>query len=266
MSNAEKHITEPGEILIVDDDHASLQLLTEILGSHGYRVRPASSGRLALRSVVIARPDLILLDVKMPDIDGYEVCRRLKAEQASCDIPVIFISGLYGTAEKVKGFDAGGVDYITKPLQPEEILARVKTHLELNRLQLQMKKAYEEVELQVRQRTAELYMVNAELRESERKFKNIFDNIQDGYIMADMDGTILLVNPASAQTLGYDSTGELIGRNMAAEVYGRAADREKVKAILADRGRLDDYELEFRRKNGEHIPVSYSIHLVTDRD
>ncbi|MEW6291247.1 MAG: response regulator [Thermodesulfobacteriota bacterium] len=266
MSNAEKHIAEPGEILIVDDDHASLQLLTEILGSHGYRVRPASSGRLALRTVAIARPDLILLDVKMPDIDGYEVCRRLKAEQASCDIPVIFISGLYGTAEKVKGFDAGGVDYITKPLQPEEILARVKTHLELNRLQLQMKKAYEEVEMQVRQRTAELYMVNAELRESERKFKNIFDNIQDGYIMADMDGTILLVNPASAQTLGYDSTGELIGRNMAAEVYGRAADRETVKAILADRGRVDDYELEFRRKNGENIPVSCSIHLVTDRD
>jgi PAS domain S-box-containing protein len=266
MSNAEKHIAEPGEILIVDDDHASLQLLAEILGSHGYRVRPASSGRLALRSVAIARPDLILLDVKMPDIDGYEVCRRLKAEQASRDIPVIFISGLYGTAEKVKGFDAGGVDYITKPLQPEEILARVKTHLELNRLQLQMKKAYEEVELQVRQRTAELYMVNAELRESERKFKNIFDNIQDGYILADMDGTILLVNPASAQTLGYDSTGELIGRNMAAEVYGRAADREKVKAILADRGRVDDYELEFKHKNGEHIPVSCSIHLVTDRD
>ncbi|MBU0910526.1 MAG: PAS domain S-box protein, partial [Proteobacteria bacterium] len=264
MINTEKQKTGPQEILIVDDTSASLQLLAEILISHGYRVRPASSGRLALRSVAAASPDLILLDVKMPDMDGYEVCRRLKSDEASRDIPVIFISALHGTAEKVKGFDAGCVDYITKPFQPEEVLARVRTHLELRRLQLQLQKAYAGVELQVRQRTAELYQAYKNLRESEKKFKTIFENMQDGYILADMDGTILLVNPASIESLGYGSTEELIGRNVATEVYTRTADREKLKSILREKGKVDDYELEIRRKNGEHITVSCNLHLVTD--
>jgi len=264
MSNAEKPKTEPQEILIVDDNSASLQLLTELLSSHGYRVRPASSGRLALRSVAVARPDLILLDVIMPDMDGYEVCRRLKSDETSRDIPVIFISGLYGTAEKVEGFDAGGVDYITKPFQPEEVLARVRTHLELRHLQVQMQKAYDEVELLVRQRTAELYKTNKALQESERKFKTIFENIQDGYLLADLHDTILLVNPASAQTLGYDSPAELIGRNMGADVYAHPEERGKLKAILGEKGRLDDFELEFRRKNGEVITVSCNVHLLMD--
>jgi PAS domain S-box-containing protein len=264
MINDEKRKTGPQEILVVDDTVASLQLLADILGSQGYRVRPASSGRLALRSVAIARPDLILLDVKMPDMDGYEVCRRLKADEASRDIPVIFISALYGTAEKVRGFDAGGVDYITKPFQRGEVLARVRTHLELRRLQEQMKKAYEEVELQVRQRTAELAKTNKDLRESERKFKAIFENIQDGYLLEDMDGTIMLVNPSSAAILGYDTSEELIGRNLAADVYAHPADRKELKSILEKEGRVDDYALEFRRKNGEHITISCNVHLVKD--
>jgi PAS domain S-box-containing protein len=105
---------------------------------------------------------------------------------------------------------------------------------------------------------------NEKLRESEKKFKTIFENIQDGYILADMDGAILLVNPASVKTLGYDSCEELIGRNVAAEVYTRPADREKLKSILRENGKVHDYELEFRRKNGEHILVSCNLHLVLD--
>ncbi|MEW6521714.1 MAG: response regulator [Thermodesulfobacteriota bacterium] len=264
MTHAAKLDTEPREILVVDDTPASLQLLADILGSNGYRVRPASSGRLALRSVAVARPDLILLDVKMADPDGYEVCRQLKADAASRDIPVIFISALDGIADKVKGFDCGGVDFVTKPFQPEEVLARVKTHLELRHLQVQLQKAYADVELQVRQRTAELCQANADLRESERKFKTIFENIQDGYILADMAGAILLVNPATLQILGYDSAGELIGRKMGDEIYGRPADREKLKAILREKGRVDDYELPFRRRNGEHFIASCSVHLIKD--
>lgn len=266
MLNDEGQNNEPQEILIVDNTPASLLLLAEILGNHGYRVRPASSGRLALRSVAISKPDLILLDVMMPEMDGYEVCRRLKSDETNLDIPIIFISALYGTAEKIQGFDAGGVDYITKPFQPEEVLARVRTHLELRNLQTRLQHAYKAVELQVCQRTAELRETNKALLESERKFKTIFENIQYGYILADLDGKILLVNPASTKILGYDSNDELIGRNIADEVYGHLEDREKVKSLLADKGKVDDYELQFRRKNGDHITVSCNIHLVKDTD
>lgn len=124
--------TDESQILVVDDTPANLKLITGILASHGYRVRAASSGRLALKTVAVELPDLILLDVKMPDMDGYEVCRRLKSEERSRMIPVIFISALTDTEDKIQGFRAGGVDYITKPFQAEEVHARVSTHLKLH--------------------------------------------------------------------------------------------------------------------------------------
>ncbi len=128
----------PAEILVVDDIAANLKLLTDILTGQGYRVRPATGGQLALRSVAFRLPDLILLDVTMPDMNGYEVCQALKSEEKRRDIPVIFISALDATKDKVRGFAAGGVDFITKPFQAEEVLARVETHLALRRMQQQL--------------------------------------------------------------------------------------------------------------------------------
>jgi len=139
MVDREVQKETPGEILIVDDSRESLRLLADILGSRGYRVRPASSGRLALKSIAVRLPDLILLDVKMPAMDGYDVCRCLKSDEKSRDVPVIFISALYETEAKVKGFEAGCVDFITKPFQSEEVLARVHTHLTLRGMQKQLK-------------------------------------------------------------------------------------------------------------------------------
>lgn len=130
------------EILIVDDTPANLKLLAEILGKYGYVVRSASNGRLALRTVAVRKPDLILLDINMPDMDGYEVCQQLKASDSSRAIPVIFISANSEVTDKVKGFAVGGVDYITKPFQHEEVLARVRTHIELRHLQVSLERAY----------------------------------------------------------------------------------------------------------------------------
>jgi PAS domain S-box-containing protein len=132
------------DILAVDDDPAYQQLLKDILSKKGYHIRFASNGLLALRSVAIKLPDLILLDVKIPEMDGYEICRRLKSDKLSRDIPVIFISGLGDTAQKVLGFNAGGVDYITKPFETEEILVRIKTQLRLRELTERMEKKIEE--------------------------------------------------------------------------------------------------------------------------
>ncbi len=126
--------TEPqGNILIVDDTRANLDVLAGILRDHGYKVRPAPSGRLALRAVKAERPDIVLLDIRMPEMDGYEVCRRLKADEETNDIPIIFISALTETADKLEAFRAGGVDYVTKPFHAEEVLARVSVHLKLQR-------------------------------------------------------------------------------------------------------------------------------------
>jgi putative two-component system response regulator len=123
-----------GKILVVDDTVASLKLLADLLKTESYEVRAAISGELALKAAAGEPPELILLDIRMPEMDGYEVCRRLKQLSATCDVPVIFVSAAAETDEKVFGFNVGAVDYVTKPYQRDELLARVSTHLELYRL------------------------------------------------------------------------------------------------------------------------------------
>ena len=127
-------------ILAVDDTPDNLRLLSSILADHEYDVRTASNGKFALQSAQTAPPDLILLDIKMPGMDGYEVCQQLKADERTRDIPVIFISALNEIADKLNGFALGGVDYITKPFQSDEVLARVNTHLTLRRVQQELER------------------------------------------------------------------------------------------------------------------------------
>ena len=125
-------------ILIVDDQAENLRLLSNILQQEGYHTRPARDGRTALMSAYADPPELILLDIMMPELDGYAVCQKLKADARTRDIPVIFISALNEVFDKVKAFELGGIDYITKPLYVEEVIARVKTHLTNRRLQQQL--------------------------------------------------------------------------------------------------------------------------------
>src|SRR6476619_7998658 len=115
----------PASVLVVDDTIENLRLLSSMLEEHGYEVRPVTNGRQALQAVERDPPDLILLDITMPEMDGYEVCRRLQANDRSKEVPVIFLTALTDTADKLRAFDMGGVDYITKPFQFEEVLARV---------------------------------------------------------------------------------------------------------------------------------------------
>jgi len=144
-------------ILVVDDKPNNLRLLANILSEQGYVVRPLRDGRMVLPSVLNQRPDLILLDIRMPEMDGFEVCQQLKANEKTRDIPVIFISALQDVAEKIKGLSLGAVDYIIKPFQTEEVLARVHTHLSLQQLQvhLQQKNAQLQQEISERKRAEE---------------------------------------------------------------------------------------------------------------
>jgi sigma-B regulation protein RsbU (phosphoserine phosphatase) len=150
------------DILIVDDVPANLHLLSEMLTQQGYKVRSVINGHMALMATRAAPPDLILLDINMPGMNGYEVCEHLRADDSTRDIPVIFISALDETEDKVKAFTVGGMDYVTKPFQLEEVLARVETHLALRRLQAELQQTNQELERRVEERTAEVVQLAVE--------------------------------------------------------------------------------------------------------
>jgi two-component system sensor histidine kinase/response regulator len=150
------------DIMIVDDNPANLKLLEDMLVQQGHEVRSFPLGRLALAAAARIRPDLILLDVNMPEMNGYEVCEHLKAGDLA-DIPVIFLSALSETQDKVKAFHSGAVDYISKPFQFEEVHARVETHLKLHEFQRALKKENEKLEEAVAARTRELGEANHRL-------------------------------------------------------------------------------------------------------
>lgn len=130
-----------GNILIVDDTPDNLRLLSEMLSKQGYSVRSAISGTAAFMAIDTKCPDLILLDINMPHLDGYAVCQQIKASESTCDIPILFLSAYNESIDKVRAFQVGGLDYITKPFQVEEVLARVNTHLTLNRTQKELQQA-----------------------------------------------------------------------------------------------------------------------------
>lgn len=138
-------------VLVVDDAPSNLQLLVKLMQLEGYKVRPARSGPAALALLQEVIPDVILLDINMPEMDGFEVCRRIKADPRFCEIPVVFISALQDTFDKVKAFEVGATDYITKPFQMEEVRVRIETHLRMARMK------------------ADLERVNQKLREGEKQ-------------------------------------------------------------------------------------------------
>jgi two-component system, NtrC family, sensor kinase len=140
-----------GNILVVDDTPANLRLLAGILNGKGYKVRPVPSGELALSAARGLPPDLILLDIMMPEMNGYEVCEKIKSDERTRDIPVIFISAINDVLDKVKAFAVGGVDYITKPFQMEEVLVRVETHLAMCQLQSKLKQKNDELTIALEQ-------------------------------------------------------------------------------------------------------------------
>ncbi len=138
-------------ILVVDDNPLNVRLLRRVLTEQGYQVETAHDGAKALEVVRSALPDLILLDIMMPELNGYQVCERLKEQEATSEIPIIFISALGEIEDKVQAFTAGGVDYITKPIQFEEVIARVQTHLSLRELQKQLQQANQELARRLKQ-------------------------------------------------------------------------------------------------------------------
>jgi len=155
---------QPASVLVVEDTIENLRLLSELLAGQGYEVRAVTSGRQAIQAVERELPDLILLDINMPAMNGYELCRLLHAQERSKDVPVIFLTALTDTIDKVRAFEAGGVDYVTKPFQIEEVLARVKTHIALRRAQARLAESYSRLRTVEQLRDDLVHMVVHDLR------------------------------------------------------------------------------------------------------
>ena len=171
-----------GEIVIIDDTPANLHLLANLLKESGYKIRPFPSGKLGLERIKHSPPDLILLDIQMPNMDGYQVCEQLKANDISRDIPVIFISALNEALDKVKAFSVGGIDYITKPFQAEEVLARVNTHLQLSSFQKMLQQENYLQAKQLEAQNAQLQLMNNTLRKVNQELKLKYNQLQQAQL------------------------------------------------------------------------------------
>lgn len=154
--NDSQFVEKSPQILIADDDERTLNLLVELLARFGYTAKAVTDGQSALRSLQHEVPDLILLDIGMPGVNGYEVCETIKADSRLRDIPVIFLSGFHDTLDKIKSFSVGGVDYLTKPFQIAELQARINTHLKIRRLQRELERYNRELEMRVAAQVKEI--------------------------------------------------------------------------------------------------------------
>jgi PAS domain S-box-containing protein len=208
--NNENQVT--GDILIVDDNINNLKTLEELLRSSGYKVRCASNGRTAILLISARVPELILCDVRMPEIDGYELARRIKSTPNCQDIPIIFLSAAGELEEKLKGFAAGGVDYIIKPFEINEVQVRIQTHLKLYKLQKELERVQIETEENVKQRTTELQTALSELKQSQRKLALHLNNTIIGVIEWNKDFKVEYWNPAAEKIFGY-SKEEALGKS-----------------------------------------------------
>jgi two-component system, sensor histidine kinase and response regulator len=237
-------------IMVVDDNPANLKLLEDMLGQAGYGVRSFPRGRLALDAAAQNPPDLILLDINMPELTGYEVCGRLKSDDKLAQIPVIFLSALNETEDKVKALRCGGVDYISKPFQIEEVMARVETHLKLYGLQRAVQFQNERLEQAVAARTRELAEANQRLRILDRS-KNEFLNLISHEFRTPLNGLLgvgeLILNELTASP-DSDELREMFEQS-----------RRRILSILDDAMLLT--HIDVKRESVPAGPVNLSFAL-----
>lgn len=267
------------EILIADDTLESLRLLSDTLSTHGYEVRIVTNGKMALTSARSVHPDLILLDIKMPDLSGYEVCQQLKADDQTQDIPIIFISALHEPFDKVEAFKVGGVDYITKPFHIDEVLARIQNQLALRFSLAHIHQLNVDLEQRVQERTAQLERVNQSLqqeiierrqveqslRDSEANFRQISEHIQEVFWLQEYNPLLAqptaLVYVSSAYETIWGRTCESLyanPREWLAAIHDD--DRQRVEMAFIHQAGQGAYDEEYRvfRPDG-------SIRWIRDR-
>jgi len=293
--------SEPASILAVDDSRSGLRLLARLLSDQGFRVRPVLDGASALAAAAAEPPDLVLLDVQMPGMDGYEVCRRLKADERTAGAPVIFISAADETVNKIQAFAAGGADFITKPYKAEEVLARIDAQLRLYRLKARVEaqnrslqaeiaerqraetallELNQRLEEHIAERTADLIRANAELkveiaermsaevalRESEQKYRLLVWNAPVGIFRSTLEGRLLEVNPVMAALFGYPSPDAMAReiRDFATDLFACPEEHRRIIEEQGRTGAVTRHTNRYRRRDGSVFVAN--LCLVTLRD
>jgi PAS domain S-box-containing protein len=238
-----------GTILVVDDTPEVLRFFTQALTQQGYEVCSAISGSIALNHIPTIEPSLILLDIMMPGLDGYEVCERLKADEQTSEIPVIFMSAIHEPLDKVRAFNLGGVDYLTKPIQIEELLVRIEHQLTLKRLQDHLKS-----------------QSNVPIVDEASQYESFWERSLDGFYRASVDGKFLTVNPAYAKILGYGRSEQVISQitSIAQQVYRSPARWAELVTCLQQFESVVQFESPIQTVSGETRWISESVRLVQD--
>jgi PAS domain S-box-containing protein len=238
-----------GTILVIDDTPEVLRFFTQALTQQGYEVCSAISGAVALNHISTIEPSLILLDIVMPGLDGYEVCERLKSDGQTADIPVIFMSAIHEPLDKVRAFNIGGVDYLTKPIQIEELLVRIEHQLTLKRLQDQLK---------------------AQSQSRSISQDNIYEafwmGALDGFYRASVDGKFLDVNLAYAQILGYARPDQAVQQitSIAQQVYRSPGRWAELVTCLQQFESVVQFESPIQTVSGQTRWIAESVRLVQD--
>ncbi|MBN2806556.1 MAG: PAS domain S-box protein [Prolixibacteraceae bacterium] len=250
------------EIVVIDDSLSNLRLLSDILLEAGYNVMEFDNGPEAIQHITNSRPNIILLDIMMPNMDGFEVCRALKANHLTSNIPIIFISALEDIDTKVNGFREGGVDYITKPFRREEVLARVQTHLLIHSLQSELieKNNLLHKEIEHRSKTEKF------LKASEEQFRNLFNNSPVGKTITRLNGTFT-VNKHFSEMLGY-SIDELNNKSWMEVTHPDDIElgKEHVQELLTGKTNIAHFEKRYLHKNGHEVWTEISVVLQRDQD
>ncbi|MBF0461351.1 MAG: response regulator [Magnetococcales bacterium] len=258
-----------GTILVVDDTQEYLHYLAGILQDAGYTVHLARTAAAALAFCQFVIPDLVLLDVKLPDMNGFDVCRQLKAMHATVNLPILFMSGLTDTTYKVKGFKVGGVDFINKPFVLQEVLVRVETHLALSRSLLETVEKNtalaQEIECRKQQEAREQKQAHDALRLSESRFQIAFETAAHGMALVSPTGRWLAVNPALCTILGY-AEPELLATDFQSITHpdDLHINQAYLQQLLAGTIAHFHSEKRYLRKDGHVVWVLLSVAMVRD--
>ena len=243
-------------ILLVDDNPENLRLLVQMLSQQGYKVRPATQSSLAISVAKNTMPDLILLDIMMPEMNGYEVCQQLKSDPKTEQIPIIFLSALDEPIDKIKAFTVGGADYITKPFQIEEAIVRIQHQISLKYLKQKLDEEKTQLKGEIKQR-----------EQSERLFRNIFESAAVGMCLVDLSGHFLKVNASLKQMLGYSSS-EFLQLNVKDITHPEDVNLDDSELAELCSGKISNYDIERRliHRNQSVIWVWLSISLMRNAE